>query len=270
METRSIAGGLPVLLIVMLLFPACTVKESRSACPCYTSVAVDDFILAGFAEAAVSFSSDRLLCRETITLQEYEDVGYLIALNRRNNRAAVIAGLDNSVVRGDSLMTPYGLEADPIWLYSEKFVCEGDDHRINARPHKQYCRLEIVVTGLSPDDLYDCSFRVRAESCGLDLYGRHALAGEYCATAERSSTGDFFVRIPRQAENRLSLELLRDGNPDEPVFTIELDKRLEAAGYDWGREDLRDMSVEVDYAGTEVNIKIIDWDSDDAFKEITI
>jgi len=270
MQARSIAGGLAVLLIVTLLSPSCSVKESRTACPCYTSVAVDDFILAGFAEAAVSFSSDRLLRREMISLQQYEDVGYLIALARRSNRAAVVAGLDNAVVRGDSLMTPYGLEADPIWLYSEKFICEGDEHRINARPHKQYCRLEIVVTGLSPGALYDCAFRVKAECCGLDLYGRQALAGDYCAMAARSSTGDFLVRIPRQAENRLSLELLHIGNPDEPLLTIELDRKLEEAGYDWMREDLRDVSVEIDYAGTEVNLKIIDWDSDDIFKEIRI
>jgi hypothetical protein len=270
MKTRSIAGGLAVLLIVTLLSPACSVKENRTACPCYTSVDVDDFILAGFAEATVSFSADHLLRREMISLQEYEDIGYMIALDRRSNRAAVIAGLDNSVVRGDSLMTPYGLEADPIWLYSEKFYCDGDEHWINARPHKQYCRLEIVVTGLSPGDIYDCCFRVKAESCGLDLYGRQALEGEYCALAERSSTGDFTVRIPRQLENRLSLELLHIGNPDEPLFTIELDRKLEAAGYDWTREDLRDISVEVDYAGTEVNLKILDWDSDDVFKQITI
>ncbi len=270
MKTRSIAGGLAVLLLVSLFSPSCSVKESRSACPCYTSVAVDDFILAGFAEATVSFSADRLLRRETISLQEYEDVGYMIALDRRSNRAAVIAGLDKCIVRGDSLITPYGLEADPIWLFSEKFYCEGDELVINARPHKQYCRLEIVVTGLSPGDRYDCSFRVKAESCGLDLYGRQALEGEYCAWAQRSSTGDFFVRIPRQAENRLSLELLRTDAPDAPLFTIELDRKLEAAGYDWTREDLRDISLEVDYSGTEVKLKIIDWDSDDVFKEITI
>ncbi len=261
--------GLCVLLAVPAFF-SCSVKESRTACPCYTSVAVDDFILAGFSEATVSFSAEELLLREKIALAEYEDEGYMIALSRKANRAAVIAGMDKSVVKGDSLFTSYGLETDPIWLYSEKFVCDDDDHLINARPYKQYCRLRIVLTGLSSSDECDCLFRIRASSCGLDIYGRRPLEGDYCAVARRDSDGNYILRIPRQAENRLQLELFLPDGGESPVFSMDLGEAFGKSGYDWTREDLRDASVEVDYARATFSLSIMDWDRNDIFKDIKI
>lgn len=251
-------------------FFSCSVKESRTACPCYTSVAVEDFLLAGFSEAMVSFSADRLLFREKIALAEYEDGGYVVALDRKTNRAAVIAGMDKSVVKGDSLFTSYGLETDPIWLYSEKFVCDDDDYLIDARPHKQYCLMEIALTGISPSDACDCIFRVKAGSCGLDLYARRPLEGDYCAVARRNSTGNYSLRIPRQAENALLLELFFPGGGDTPVFTMNLGEEFGKAGYDWTREDLRDAAVEVDYSRATIRLSIQDWNRDDIFKDIKI
>ena len=198
MRTCCLGGAALCLFFSLQAMTACSVKEDRSACPCYASVLVEDFLRAGFSDALLSFSSDRLVHRESIRLAEFEDDAYVASLERRTNRASLIAGMTRMRIRGDSLLVPYGHQSDPIWLYSEKFFCDGDSYTVTARPHKQFCRLEILLKGLSAEERTACTFRVKAGFCGLDLYSRRALEGEFCAEAIRGLDGAFSLLLPRQ------------------------------------------------------------------------
>ena len=269
MRTCCHKGIVLLMTFILPAFTACSVKENRAACPCYASILVDDFILAGFSEALLSVSADRLVCRDDIRLREYEDGGYEATLGRNTNRVSLVSGLQKMTIKGDSLVVAYGMEADPIWLYSEKFFCREDSYIVRARPHKQYCRLEIVLKGLSAEDRSSCSFRVKAACCGLDIYSRTALEGEYAASAERGLDGNFSVRVPRQNGGGLLVEAY-NGIPGEEPLLIDAGKMLRSAGYDWSREDLRDVSITVDYAKAEVSLRILDWNPDDIYKDIII
>lgn len=270
MRACSPRGVFIWLFFALQALTACSVKEDRAACPCYASVFVNEFLKAGFSGAMLSFSSDRLVYREDIRLVEYEDWPYVASLERRTNRASLIAGLEKMHVRGDSLLVPYGLASDPVWLYSERFFCDGDDYTIKARPHKQYCRLEIVLKGLSAEERTACSFRVKAGFCGIDLYSRRALEGDFCAEAERGLDGSFSLLLPRQGDGGIMLEASCGPQWGEESFMIDVGARLRAAGYDWTLEDLRDVSVTVDYAKAEISLRILDWNPDDFFKNIII
>lgn len=240
---------------------ACSVKEERSGCPCYAEVDVGGFISAGFSKALLFFSAGEPLLEEEINLHEYEDEAYVTTLERRTNRAAVVAGVEKSRIKDGILSVPSGLEADPIWAFGETFFCGDDAYFIKAAPHKQYCNMEISVEGLDAAGLYEFSFRVVADCNGLDLYDRTAVEGEYSCFARRSATGAFNVRIPRQSTGRILLEIYRDSSPEEqgPVFVTEVGSEILKNGYDWGREDLLDVSVGLDYSAAEVTIKIKDW-----------
>ena len=250
-----------LLCAVWGLCLACSVKEERSGCPCYAEVDVGGFISAGFSRALLFFSAEEPLLEEEINLREYEDDAYVTPLERRTNRAAVVAGVENSRIADDILSVPSGLEADPIWAFGETFFCGGDAYLIKAAPHKQYCNMEISVAGLDAADLYEFSFRVIADCNGLKLYDRTAVEGAYSCFARRSATGAFNVRIPRQSGGRILLEVYRDSSPDvqEPVLVTEVGAEMLRNGYDWSREDLLDVSVGLDYSAAEVAIKIKDW-----------
>lgn len=263
------AALLPVLLMILA---SCSVKEDRRACPCYTYLIVDEFIDAGFPRALISFSSGGEVARSVESLPEHEHRGYVRPLPRRPARAAVVAGLERTVIRGDSLVTPFGLEADPLWMYGEEFVCESDEKFVTAVPYKQYCTLTIVVSGLGPGEEYEGTFRVRAADNAIDIYSRRPLRGEYLAVVRRSGTGVFSVRIPRQSGNDMILEFVRetagkDGTVDR---VIDLGAEFSRAGYDWKRKNLQDVSAVVDHASAEITLSVPGWDEDESFGDIEI
>lgn len=270
MRTCCLGGAALCLFFTLRATTACSVKEDRSACPCYASVLVEDFLRAGFSDALLSFSSDRLVHRESIRLAEFEDDAYVASLERRTNRVSLIAGMARMRIRGDSLLVPYGHQSDPIWLYSEKFFCDGDSYTVTARPHKQFCRLEILLKGLSAEERTACTFRVKAGFCGLDLYSRRALEGEFCAEAIRGLDGAFSLLLPRQGDGGILLEA-SCGQPEAGApLVVDVAAALRAAGYDWSLEDLRDVSLTVDYAKAEISLRILDWNADDIYKDIII
>lgn len=272
----SIRGNRAVpaaILLALLMIPAsCSVKENRDSCPCYTYLIVDEFIDAGFPRALISFSSGGELSRSMEDLPEYEERGYVQPLPRRTARAAVAAGLDCSVIRGDSLVTPFGLESDPLWLYGEEFVCESDEKFLTAVPYKQYCTLTIVVSGLEPGEEYEGTFRVRAADNAIDIYSRRPLKGEYLAAVRRSGTGVFSVRIPRQSGNDMILEFVgeKTGDKGPADRVIDLGQEFAEAGYDWKRPNLQDVSAVVDYASAEITLSVTGWDEDESFGDIEI
>ncbi len=273
MRTGSLPGVALCLSLVLPALTACSIREDRGGCPCYISVLVGDFLRAGFSDAMLSFSSDRLVSREDIRLAEYEDEAYVASLERRMNRASLVAGIDRMQVRGDSLLTPGGHGSDPIWLYSEKFFCNDDFYTVTARPHKQYCRLKIVQTELSPGEESSCSFSVRAGYCGIDLYDRQPLRGEFHAEAQREPDGSFSLLLPRQGEEgEILLEacVASQNDGEAFTFTVDLGAHLRAEGYDWTLEDLRDVSVTVDYARAEISAHIEDWGSENIFYDVKI
>lgn len=270
MRACSLRGIWIYLFFALQALTACSVKEDRTACPCYTSVQVGEYIEAGFSSAMLSFSSDRLVRRENISLAEHEDVAYVASLERRTHRASLVAGLDRMLIRSDSLLVPLGHDSDPLWLYSEKFYCAEDEYTIQARPHKQYCRLEIELEGLSSEDKTMCSFRVMAEACGLDLYSRSPLEGAFRADAVRGLDGRFSLLLPRQGDGGILLEVSGGAAGAADPFVVDVSSRLKAAGYDWTLEDLKDVSITVDYAKADISIKILDWNPDDIFKDVTI
>ena len=270
MRTSFLWGIALCLPFTLRALTSCSVKEDRAACPCYASVLVGEFIRKGFTDAMVSFSSDHLVRRENICLAEYEDEAYVASLERKTNRAALVAGIDRMQIRGDSLVVPYGLDADPLWLYSEHFLCDDDSYTLNARPHKQYCRLEIVMEGLPAEVQTSCSFRVRAEASGLDLYRRQPLAGEFCAQARRGLDGNFSLLLPRQADGGILLDVFSGPVETGEKFVVDVNAKLKAAGYDWKLEDLKDVSITTDYAKADISLRILDWNPDDGFKDIII
>lgn len=265
---------LPFLTAVLLSF-SCSVKENRLDCPCYVNVNVDDYLTSGFDRALLSFSSGGLIDREEVDLSTYEGVGYEQAMPRRLGYVAVAAGLSKTMVKSDTLLTPYGLEADPLWLFCEEFLLSDDEYHIESVARKQYCRLVIGVKGLASGESYDYSFVVKGNCNAMDMYSATAIEGDYCAEATRNETGIFSVRIPRQKKSELLLEViekkvLSSSEERNVKFTVDLGAIFTASGYNWERKDLLDAEVSIDYANAQVSFRVEDWKSDDVFGDIKI
>ena len=78
----------------------------------------------------------------------------------------------------------------------------------------------------------------------------------------RDADGALRFRLPRQGVgSRLRLTAREtDGQPWE----LPLGEWMDKAGYDWSLPSLEDFSLEIDYAASEVRIRVLDWESGDA------
>ena len=252
---------------------SCSVKEDRSGCPCYVCLSVDDFIRAGFTEALAAFCQGADSFSEEMELAEYAGGVYEKAFPRRRTGLSVLAGMDCSVVGGSALTVPYGLEADPIWMFCGTLGCTGDEEQVRAVPYKQYCNLTIVLAGLSGGAGYGCELKLRASCGAMDIYTGAPLAVEYCATARKNADGIFSIRIPRQSDGDISLEISGWVSPEGETMAgsiVDLGRKFRESGYDWTSRSLSDASAGVDFAGASVSLSVEDWDDDDSFDDIEI
>lgn len=268
-RTMSAAAALALSAILC----SCSVKEDRSGCPCYVCLSVDDFIRAGFSEATVAFSQGADSFREDMRLAEYAGGVYEKAFPRRTARLSVLAGMNDSMVSGNTLTVPYGLEADPIWMFCGTLDCAGDEEHVRAVPYKQYCNLTIVLAGLPVGTGYDCDLKLHASDGAMDIYTGTPLAVEYCATARKGADGVFSVRIPRQSGDEIFLEISGWVSPEGETMAgsmVDLGREFRESGYDWTRKSLSDASAVVDYAGASVSLSVEDWNDDDSFEDIEI
>lgn len=275
MASNNTMGHLLSALLVAapLVIVSCTVKENRQLCPCYTSVDVGEFIESGHKNALVTVMSDSKSISEEINLLEYKDKPYVIPLPKGANKLSLISGMNYTHIREDSLVTPYGLSSDALWVYNEKFICKDDSYNISAVPYKNFCKMTIIVVGLVPGENYDFSFRLRAKCNALDIYDSEALEGDFCGFAIQSNTdGLFTICLPRQKSNSILLEICRSISDEEyeTVHTINLNSKLTSVGYDWSKADLMDVHITVDYTSLDVSLEMINWDKDNNYIDVEI
>ena len=256
-----------------LLVCSCSIKEDRTPCPCYLVLDLDPLIEAGdYRESLVSVSSDMLISQEKIELAPYEDIGYEVKVPRRTIRMSVAAGVQSASWHGDTLRCEENAEADALYAWSHAQVCDDDMVYLSPKLHKQYCLVGFNILGYD-DGEYEYALRLRADCNALRLYDLKPVEGNYSATVRLSNSGSYSVRVPRQADNRLRLDILmpdRRGvyGDDDLVSTFDIGAEMAALGYDWTKEDLDDVVVTVDMVQANISVEIHEWNRSDIVVEL--
>lgn len=257
--------------MVLIVLCSCSVKEDRSLCPCYVDMIVDEFVRDGFSSGTVAFSSEGFNLREDIALAGYVPGGYTAAVPRRVVKAACVCGLDRSRISGNCICVPFGEASDPIMSYGGSFIPQGDEYVLNAVPHKQFCRMDFQME--NPMEDFPYVFRVRSDCSGLDIFALDPVRGNFSAVVYPDSLGAYRSLLLRQsveAELYLDVLLPSDGPELGLQYTVNLSDALSSAGYDWTKEDLDDICLNVDYAHAEVSVEISEWEGNEYEKNVEI
>lgn len=145
-------------------------------------------------------------------------------------------------------------------LYASRSVFEvsGETAEHQVVLHKQFAAvtLEFEDSGLG---CQDCDITVMGEINGISLVDLKPLEGQFRYEVPASAQEKMTFRLPRQNERssgNLVLEIRRQGGSPQ-VF--ELGKYLSEAGYDWGKEDLEDIVVEIKESEIVIEISSSDW-----------
>ena len=222
-------------LILMLVFlPGCSVREDRDSCPARLLVHLppqpDPVLL--WLDSAEGLQTH-------VLPPGTEDWTGSVPRGTVQIGAAVPA--EDFDARG-GLRIPEGEECPQVGLYGRRLAVSGESACDSLTFHKPFCALEIRLTetGLPYDVM------VRGGVCGLDADGI-PLPGTFLRRLHPDGTGTCRLRLPRQRDDSLMLDLVADG---APVRTFALGEYLAEAGYDWEAEDLADAAVTIDFART--------------------
>ena len=264
-----------LLLCALLAALSCSVKEDRTGCPSWVTVNVDRFISMGYSEALFSLSSSAgLVARSTEQILPLAGTGYVQEVPRGKTRVAVVAGIERSFLKGDTLLVRKGCTADPLMISSRECYPLVDEYLLVAEPHKQYCRLEFSFPTLPEGTGYPFRFRIRTLWNGVNIYTLAPVQGEYEATVGPNHVGQFITFLPRQGEGTMLLDIYEpysDTEEDgELQATLDLGALLEKAGYDWSREDLDDAVLTVDFSRADIEVRVVEWERDDTYSEVVI
>ena len=71
--------------------------------------------------------------------------------------------------------------------------------------------------------------------------------------------------LPRQIDNSLLLDIISD---DDRRRTFAIGNYIEASGYDWDSMDLKDITLDIDYARTDVTFRIGAWEHTTQFEVV--
>lgn len=205
---------LPLALILML--QACSIKEDRGPCPCLMSIITTEafaqiadnpetewkLTLTGFAEEGKIVEECFGLERRKDTLEFPVKKGELVV-------TAWLADASTPVADGRWVI-PAGDQAQAFYACRETVDASGETVDCQIHPHKHYSTITLL-DGSGAEIPFDGRIpRVLGNTCGLDLNTMKPLFGEFkcmAQTADGLSGRGFLVRIPRQEEASLILEL---------------------------------------------------------------
>ena len=243
------------LLTMLLLLCACSVKEDRGLCPCELHVAGSEPLRTD-GGVLVSVIQDGAVVKQGMLGKEDFDGGKcVLTVPRKPSVVTVFSGItDMSTADGKRLDILSGYECDELYSCSAFAELDGDEAECIVTPHKNFARLDLTVIGLPEIALMHIGGKVH----GYDLLDLAPCEGTFgCGPREGGSRVHWFLRLPRQVDDSLDLEVLVGG---DEVRRVPLGAIIAAGGYRYDDEDLLDITVTVDLSKSEAIVHLSDWE----------
>ena len=246
------------LLLPLLLLCACSVKEDRGLCPCELRIAGSE-PLKTEGGVLVSVIQDGTVVKQGMLGREDFDGGKcVLTVPRKPSVITVFTGItEMNASGGRQLDILSGYECDELYSCSAFAELGGDDADCVVTPHKNFARLDLAVIGL-PDSAL---MRIEGKVHGYDLVSLDPCEGSFgCGPRDGGAGTHWFLRLPRQIDDSLALELLVGG---AVVRSIPLGSIIASGGYRYDDEDLLDIAVTVDLTKSEAIVHLSDWEDGD-------
>ena len=276
MHIMSDKGKIPYAVLVFIaiagLSAGCSIKEDRDICPCTLVLdfnSVPDAVI-GTSEVYVSNGNGILYsdpdAGERLTgekVQGNAGYSYTVRIPKTYIALTVASGTGNFYVPSAGVLIPLGEECPPVWMHYSEADATGERCDQTVMLHKDYCEISIRMLASSGD--YPFGLTVKGGICGINP-DRSVMEGDFSYSFKPGQDGIGTVRVPRQTNNGLVLQIRDD---EEVLREFALGEYIAESGYDWSEENLDDIEVAIDYANSYVTIDIEGWSGSFEF-DITI
>ena len=246
----------PILLFsaTVISIASCSIKEDRSGCPCVLTI--DASNIRADEISIICSNTSRLLKTVLIPIE----TGPILRINvpRGHVNVATYTGNEFSKEQNDTLVIPYGKEADCIYANACQINTEAETAYTRIALNKQFARISLEFANLPEDwSVLNTKLTVSGKTNGLSLNDLSPSEGEFKCDVAPDNKGIFSFKVPRQKGNDLYCRIENEEQISAPIALGEI---LESIGFDWTKENLDDISLELEFPSSVISVSITDWD----------
>lgn len=242
-------------MALCLCLCACSVKENRSGCPCELLVLPQN-ALETDGNVLVSVIQDGEVVRQALlTKEDFEAGKCRLSVSRKPTTVTVFAGItEMNLLLGRKLDIRSEHQCDAVYSCVGKPELKADSCELPVSLHKNYIQLGLTVLNLPEGSGFFVCGSVR----GYDLQDSAPYEGEFsCSPGDGGGTGSCTLRLPRQLDYDLCLDLVREG---ESMLTVPVGRLIEKTGYSFDDEDLMDVTMTIDLQKACVWLSVSGWE----------
>ncbi|MCR5326243.1 MAG: hypothetical protein K6E37_05765 [Bacteroidales bacterium] len=243
--------------IAVLLLCSCSVKENRSFCPCELLVYSEEPLKTDGSVLVSVIQDGEVVKQGMMSREDFEGGNCRLTVPRRPSQVTVFTGIkDMNAVSGRLLNIRFEHQCDEVYSSSDLALLETDAYDCQVTPHKNYARLFLTIIGL-PDA---ATVAVSSNVKGYDIVSLDPCEGLFqCSPDKDHGEQEFLVRLPRQLNDGMSLDVLKDGS----LFrSVPIGMMIAATGYSYDDLDLLDVSLTVDLSKSYVFVTVAGWETE--------
>lgn len=251
------------LLLAGAAATACSVKEDRGLCPCWLEIDLSS--CAGITDAVnlKGWSSGKPVLGTAVRETDF-GIPYEAEVPRGTLDLCAYSGVSQSLQSGMAVVIPQGRQCDSLWAYRSTVITDGESAYEKVHLHKQFATLSVDARPAPGMTLKDLSVIVGGNWMGIDLNDLSPVPGGFLSEAVNDKDGLMKVRLPRQGDDTLLLNLVTSDSTE----TIEIGKTIDRMGYDWKALDLDDILVKIDWDRGVMTVSIDGWNGGTVTEEI--
>ena len=245
------------VIVGTILCAGCSVKEYRESCPCRLVLDFREVDTSSVRSADLYVTvPDGYVLTDYIG---YESFGkeYSALVPRTVLQVNLMSG-DGGLMSETGLSIPKGEDCPPVYVHSSTVNADCEMWHETVWMRKSHCRVDIDVNA---DEGYRPWLKIVSDVCGYDVHGR-PVAGDFESRKQVDEEYSCSFVLPRQTDDLMTLEI---DEGDGILKRFSLGEYIASTGYDWNSPDLQDIHIELDFAVTQILLKISGWDGEHRF-----
>lgn len=248
-------------ICVLFVFACCSVKEDRTVCPCrlFLDMSEVDKDIIEYASIFLTdsdgFVFNDLVIGQSLGEEYYVDVPHACI------DVWVSYGAGDVAVGQDGLIVDSGDEFPEIYMHHSSVNAVEYSLKERIILNKEYCNITLC---LSTNGEFPYRLEMKGNVNGYCADGTLS-RGDFSYQMKLDDKGECEVSVPRQYDNSLRLEVCDDTGV---LRVFALGEYISASGYDWSAQNLRDLTVSLDYSLTNVSFVVEGWDNEYYYKVV--
>lgn len=237
-----------------VILSSCSVKEDRTVCPCVLILDLEGIDRQMVSDAYLfAASADRLEFSDRLVLEDIGDE-YVTSVPRGKLHLSVWSSCSHELTFG-GIDIPLGKDCPRVYMHDSDLELIDEEVRETIHMHKNHC---VMTISTEAGRMSFSGARIIGNVSGYTSEGLPAIGKFEYVLDDSNDDNECEVVLPRQTDASLAL-LVDDGYGDVKSFSIG--QYIVSSGYDWTAPDLEDITVLLDYALTQIIIKIEGWES---------